>query len=726
MIQAEIKFEDNGARIVVLGRDKDGNRTKQMHKFQHYFYAPDPKGNYKTLFNESVRRIPIHKFWLAKQKIQEHERTFEADLSYVKRFLIDHGDEYHSEAPPRKVFWDIETKSLDPEDLQGALDPKTGEIISIVAYDSYTKEFTEFIQAPDLEIKTERKMLLKFANYINKVSPDIMSGWNCSRFDVPFLIDRMEANDVKLSYLSPIGRVDDYHVNVGREIKIRGVALIDLMKAYKKISRNELESYKLEFVAQKELGTGKNEISKLPQQLWEAGDYDKLLLYNRVDVELLAKLDEKLGIIEYLDAISTIASCDISETLYNSRIVDSYILKRASQRGVVLPTRDFGRKRTNYTGAFVFDTINGIHEKVAVYDFNSLYPSLIISHDISPETIKTRDSGATYTVERGNETGFIPSILEDILDLRKQYRNKGEDNNQRVMKEIANSFYGVTALPSFRLYTPEMAAMITAKGREIILRMIEVVETVSKYKIVAGDTDSIMVSGIESREEGEQLENKLNKAVEQYAEEQEILDNRLRIEFEAYAIRAVFAGKKRYAMKLEDGSYKIRGFQMVRSDAQQKTKEIQEEVIHRILDGATNVDIREYYLRQKDKILSGQIYGIGIPRHFKKKLEDYANNVAVKAAEFSNKYLDKNIGAGDKILYYHIKYAPVGINDPNGAKMIKEAPNAIALDYGDEIPDGYIVNSKKHWERIEKAIVPLLEEIGCLDNTVQQTLGDFL
>jgi DNA polymerase elongation subunit (family B) len=79
-------------------------------------------------------------------------------------------------------------------------------------------------------------------------------------------------------------------------------------------------------------------------------------------------------------------------------------------------------------------------------------------------------------VERGNEPGFIPRIIENILNLRKEYRSKGEDNNQRTMKEIANSFYGVMALPSFRLYTPQMAAMITEKGREVIQRMIEVVE----------------------------------------------------------------------------------------------------------------------------------------------------------------------------------------------------------------------------------------------------------
>jgi len=247
-----------------------------------------------------------------------------------------------------------------------------------------------------------------------------------------------------------------------------------------------------------------------------------------------------------------------------------------------------------------------------------------------------------------------------------------------------------------------------------------------KYKIVAGDTDSIMISGVESREEGELLEAKLNKAVEKYAKEEGIIDNRLHIEFEAYAIRAIFAGKKRYAMKLDDGSYKIRGFQLVRSDAQGKTKDIQENIIHKILDGASNKDIRTYYLGEKDKILQGSsLDGLGIPRKFTKDLNLYANNVAVEAAKYSNRNLKKNFGAGDKVIFYHIKYAPVGMNNPDHPEEDNDVPVAIAVEHGESLPDGYIVNVKKHWQRIEKSILPLLDEIGCLEKTKQVSLSDF-
>jgi hypothetical protein len=116
MIHAEVMFNNGGAAIAVFGRDKEGNRFKKVNRFSHYFYAPDPDGNYTTLFGENVKRVPIHKFWLAKEYIQQYDKTFESDLSYTKRFLTDHGDEFVSEHEPRKLFWDIETTELDSDE----------------------------------------------------------------------------------------------------------------------------------------------------------------------------------------------------------------------------------------------------------------------------------------------------------------------------------------------------------------------------------------------------------------------------------------------------------------------------------------------------------------------------------------------------------------------------------------------------------------------------------
>lgn len=696
MKHVELEFGDGGAHIIVFTRDKDGKRVKTKFEFDHYFYIPDSDGKYKSLFGDTLKKRKVKKFWETKQILKQYDLTFEGDLSYTKRFLADMGDTIKSEYEPRKLFWDIETTSLDPND---------GIVISIVAYDSYNKVYYEFIHGPELECETERQMLLKFARFVQRLEPDIISGWNCSTFDWPFLLTRMENNNIPTSILSPMNKVDRYFTNMGEQIKVRGIALIDMLSAYKKMSYSELESYKLDFVAFKELGIGKNAISKLPGKLWDEQDYNTLLLYNRRDVEILAELDKKLGILEFLDKVSEIASIDIQETLFNSRIVDAYILKYTTRKGIILPTKDFTRKSSGYKGATVLEPVKGIHNQVGVYDLASLYPSIIITFNLSPETMG----------ERFADKGLIPTLLEDLFILRKDYRNRGMDNEQRVIKEIMNSFYGVMAFPSFRLYTPSMAEEITKHGREIIEHTRNAVES-SGYQVIYGDTDSVFVAGIPNADMAISLMETINKTYDNYIKTFDIKSHRLFIEFEKFASRAIMVAKKRYALKLDD-TYVVKGFQMVRSDTQVLTRELQEEIIHMILDGASNKDISKLFYDKKTEVLKGEHNDkIGIPRAFKKKLEDYANNTAVQAAIYSNEYLNKNIGKDDKIIFYHIKQT----EHPN------IATNSIALEYGDDIPEGFTINTKRHWERINKAIVPLLNEIGALEKEKQTSLEAFL
>jgi DNA polymerase I len=697
MKHIELEFGDCGAHIVAFTRDSNGKRIKTKIQFDHYFYVPDPEGKYKSIFGDRLRKRTIKKFWEAKKAAQAYDMTFEADLGYTKRFLADRGHTIKSEYEPRKMFWDIETTSLDPGE---------GQVISIVAYDSYNKVYYEFIHGPELECETERQMLLKFARFVKKIEPDIISGWNCSKFDWQFLLSRMEYNNIPLGILSPMGKVDRYHTNQGEQIRVRGLALIDMLEAYKKMSYSELESYRLDYVAFKELGIGKNEISKLPGKLWDEQDYHTLLLYNRRDVEILVELDEKLEILKFLNTVSEIASIDIQETLYNSRIVDAYILKYTTSKGIILPTKDFSRKSSGYKGATVLDPRKGIHKNVGVYDLASLYPSIIITFNLSPETMGTGTSNK----------GLIPTLLEDLFILRKDYRSKGLDNEQRVIKEIMNSFYGVMAFPSFRLYTPAMAAEITTHGREIIEHTKNVVID-SGFNVIYGDTDSVFVSGLHDMDAAKDLETKINSRYTEYALTHNLAEHRLHIEFEKFASTAIMVAKKRYALKLGD-KYVVKGFQMVRSDTQKLTRELQETIIHMILDGASNKEISKLFHDTKALVLRGEkTEDIGIPRKFTKKLDEYANNAAVRGAQYSNKVFEKNYGAGDKVVFYHIKQT-TNIKYP--------ATDALAIEYGDDIPSGFIINVKKHWERINKAIVPLLNEIGALEKEKQMSLGDFL
>jgi DNA polymerase I len=266
------------------------------------------------------------------------------------------------------------------------------------------------------------------------------------------------------------------------------------------------------------------------------------------------------------------------------------------------------------------------------------------------------------------------------------------------------------ALPTFRLYEQKVASETTKHGREIIEETKRIVED-EGYEVIYGDTDSVFVSGIPDNGTARRLESNINNSYDNFANTIGLPSHILRIEFEAFATRTIMVAKKRYAMKLDDGSYKIAGFQMKRSDTPPLAREMQEKIIHMILDGAKLKEAYDYYYDMQADIKRG-VYNesIGMPRKFTKKLDQYQRNYAVSGAEYSNEYLGKHIGAGDKCIIYHIKN--------------HKDTNSIALESGDPIPKGYIVDTKKHWERINKSLDKLLGDF--LPKDKQQSLAAFL
>jgi len=698
MLIADIEFGRDGARIVTWTRD---NKTliKETHKFKHYFYQEDEEGLYTTLYGDKVKKRYVRKFWEAKTIIKNSDKKiYEGDVSYLKRFMIDKGSKIDKQGIPRICFFDIETTGFSSE---------TEKIVSIVTYDNHTKQYFDFV----LENDDERDLLRRFAKHVRDMDYDILSGWNSDRFDLPFIYDRMEKAGLSFARLARTDRCQDpYHSHEGMVYPIGGRVHIDYLKAYKKMVIKEMDSYALDYVAKEELGVGKIDIEELPGKLYEEGRISELLRYNRRDVEIMAQLDEKLSIFEFLDKVSYLSSSFMGDTLYNSRVVDSYILKYTSRRGIVLPTRSFTNKRSGYQGAKVLDPQKGVHRNVGVFDLASLYPSIIISFNLSPETMHG-DVGTQET------KGLVPILLEDLFNLRRAYRDEGRDNEQKVVKTIMNSFYGVMALPTFRLYTPAMAAAITKHGREIIEHTKSVVEDAG-YTVIYGDTDSVFVSGIPSNKHAKQLELDINSKYDDYAAGFDMDNHRLEIEFEAFSPVTLMVKKKRYAMRLDNGKNKIAGFQLKRSDTQPLARSLQETVINYILDGAKAPEVIEWYDSMKHSAMNGSFdIELGIPSKFVKDPEEYNDGYRIRGALYSNKHLNKNIGAGDKVIIYLVA---------NVDGTLYPSTDAIALEYEEEIPDGIFIDRKKLWARVEKALLPLLNDAELLQRTKQKSLVDFL
>ena len=236
------------------------------------------------------------------------------------------------------------------------------------------------------------------------------------------------------------------------EARIKGRFVVDMLHFYKRLTQSKLSSYKLKDIVKEEnLGIDYDYIPKNFKKEWQETP-EKIIDYNKKDVESIVKLEEVVKPIGFHKALADFIGCEIDETDYNSKIIDFYLLKKAKEKGIVLPTKKQGEK-SSYKGAVVLDPVKGLHKNVLVFDFASLYPNIMLSFNLSPET-KNKEGIKVNGISWSKDRGFIPSIISELFSYRyaiKKERDKYEpgsrdyelyDNKQTAVKFIINSLYG--------------------------------------------------------------------------------------------------------------------------------------------------------------------------------------------------------------------------------------------------------------------------------------------
>jgi DNA polymerase elongation subunit (family B) len=421
------------------------------------------------------------------------------------------------------------------------------------------KEFRKFA--------TEEEMMADFVNYwadpVN--TPDIVTGWNSTFFDVPYIVNRISRIDgsKEASRLSPWGMVNEKRVTImGREnltFEIAGVQQLDFMDLFKKFCSHTYgtqESYKLDFIADVVLGDNKIDYSEhgTLENLYR-DNYELFVDYNVKDVELVTRLEEKLGLINLACSMAYMGGVNYNDSLGTIAIWDSIIFRRlASQRVAV--SQSSGKKHSEYPGGFVKSPDTGLFEWVVGFDVNSLYPNLIVQYNMSPETIckhlkvegitpdlllepnraipdleENLAMAASGDVFRRDKIGVIPAIVEEYynrrvgvkksmiekkkeletIDKEKEWRKHTQclsdiarlETEQTAIKILMNSLYGACANPYFRYFDIAIANAITVSGQYVI-RSAELAvnaylskvlkDKTPKDRIIAMDTDSIYVA----------------------------------------------------------------------------------------------------------------------------------------------------------------------------------------------------------------------------------------
>ena len=398
---------------------------------------------------------------------------------------------------------------------------------------------------------SEKELIKEFMSFWMKNYPDIITGWNCKFFDIPYLLGRISrlTDNKVIRKLSPWGLVEQKEVVVrGRPktiFSIMGVAMLDYIDLYQKFIPVSQESYKLDYIGKVELGIGKDEMPYETFREWYTKDFQSFVDYNIQDVEIVDKLEDKLKLIELILTMAYEAKVNYDDVFSQVRVWDVLIYNYLRKEHIVVPEKSEQVKDTKYDGAYVKEPLTGMHDWIVSFDINSLYPHLIMQYNISPEKIvgmnpegtsvnkllsrklnlehlKDKDvcmapNGATF---KRDNAGFLPRLLDKMYQDRVVYKDKmmkakklyQETKDDKYKNEIArchniqwakkialNSAYGAIGNQYFRYYDVRQATAITSSG-QLVIRHIEtevnkymnkILQTENVDYIVASDTDSI-------------------------------------------------------------------------------------------------------------------------------------------------------------------------------------------------------------------------------------------
>jgi DNA polymerase elongation subunit (family B) len=531
------------------------------------FVPAKGKSKFKTLEGEYVSPVNPGTIRETRDFIKKYDGVDGFKIYGFERFIYQYiADNYqqdHIEFDMSKinlVTIDIETKAeYGFPDVESAAE----EMLLITIQDFNTKQIITWGVGPFVnkqknvdyrQFPDEKAMLNGFIHWWIENTPDVVTGWNCEFFDLPYLAGRLARvlGDKMMKRLSPWGLVTQQEVFVmGRKnfcVDVGGVAILDYMRLYRwSPGTPNQESFRLDYIAQQELGQQKLDHSEFDtfKDFYTHG-WQKFVEYNIVDVELVDRFEDKLKLIELALTMAYDAKVNYQDIFFQVRLWDCIIYNYLRKKNIVIPPKERSEKDEKYAGAYVKEPIPGKYDWVVSFDLNSLYPHLIMQYNISPETLQ-EERHPTATVDkilnedltfelykdyavcangamyRKDEQGFLPELMQKYYDERVIFKKKmiqaKKDNEKTpsiaLQKEIArcnniqmakkislNSAYGAIGNQYFRYYKLANAEAITLSG-QVSIRWIEnrmngylnkLLQTEEVDYVIASDTDSIYLN----------------------------------------------------------------------------------------------------------------------------------------------------------------------------------------------------------------------------------------
>jgi DNA polymerase elongation subunit (family B) len=567
----------SGKYILYRGVEND-KRVRRKIEFRPTFYLiANEKTDYKTLSGEFVKSIEPGTIPECREFLERYES--------VDNFPVFGNNRYEyafiADRYPDDILWDINKVTIAYLDIEvgsenGFPEPRdANESITAITIKlkgnyfvfgvgDYSKHRDDVHYA---KCRDELDLIRRFIDFWTRFHPDVVSGWNVKFFDIPYLVNRItkllgEAEAKKLSPWNRLSLREAMIMNREHQVyDLDGVATLDYIELYRKFTYSQQESYRLDNIAHVELGEKKIDYSEFEtlHQLYKH-DYQKFIEYNIKDVELVEKLEEKMKLIELALTLAYDNKVNYDDVFTQVRMWDAIVYNYLLKKKIVIPQMKRGSKSSQYEGAYVKDPILGMHEWVASFDLNSLYPHLIMQYNISMETLiepsKYNDNmrgllqncninvesllnqevdteilkqlGVTLTPNgqlfRTNEQGVLPEIMDSMYKDRTRYKKLALEakkkietvlddknqvkylenqisryNNLQLAKKVTlNSAYGALGNQYFRFFDIRIAEGITTAG-QLSIRWIE--KKINEYMnnlLKTKDEDYVIASDTDS------------------------------------------------------------------------------------------------------------------------------------------------------------------------------------------------------------------------------------
>ena len=555
-----------GNQFLVRGYE---NGKHVMFKEEYYptLFVPTKKeSKYKTLDGESLESIQPGTVKDCREFYKKYEGVDGFKIYGNDRYVCQYiSDKY----PEDEIKFDISKIKLTTIDIEVASEngfPDTEsaseEILTITIQDYSSKNIITWGIKPFvnkqknvkyIECGSEYRLLQNFIDYWDANIPEVVTGWNIQFYDIPYICRRLERvlGEKQMKRFSPWGlnTENEIFVNGRKQVyyDVGGITQLDYLDLYKKFTYKAQESYRLDHIAEVELGQKKLDHSEFDTfKDFYTKNWQKFVEYNIVDVELVDRLEDKMKLIELAITMAYDAKVNYADVFYQVRMWDNIIYTYLKKRDIVIPPKERSAKDEKYAGAYVKEPKPGVYDWVVNFDLNSLYPHLIMMYNISPETL-LEEKHPTVSVNkilnqeisfemykdyavcangamfRKDVRGFLPELMEKIYEDRTIYKKKmiaakqqyektptielekeiARCNNIQMARKIQlNSAYGAIGNQYFRYYKLANAEAITLSG-QVAIRWIE--EKMNKYfnkvlktedvdYVIASDTDSIYLN----------------------------------------------------------------------------------------------------------------------------------------------------------------------------------------------------------------------------------------